>query len=285
MSRFITHIYHKRDTKESAIRFSDASEFAPLEKTISLSFDLSQRYCIGWHDMVTGDNFACPDNTAIDKKFDTCPACQKRTGFNPAFYNATSVSSKQEARNAEPHFLYLAYMGGNYIKVGISYEKRGIQRLLDQGARAGIILETFPTALIARQYEAKIARYEGFHETTSTRTKLSLLTHLIDEQNAKEQLLASKARAEEACGVTFSGKDTLFFDPFYTRSSIPHGDITALTEPTITGRVQALVGDILITEYEDSFLTLPLKQFVGYPVDFKEELISLDLGPKQLQLF
>src|SRR5690606_9718124 len=136
-----------------------------------LSLDPTKRYCVGWHDLATGESHPCPENAATDKKYETCPACQRRTGFNPAFYHADKVSVKQEARNAEPHHLYLAYMGENYIKVGISWGKRGIKRLLDQGARAGLILETFPTALIARQYEAKIARIDGIHETTSTRIK------------------------------------------------------------------------------------------------------------------
>lgn len=285
MSKFLTQVFYRGESYIPTLRFSDATEFTPLDQVISISFDLSQRHCIGWHDLATGESHPCPEKATTDKKFETCPACQRRTGFNPAFYNTDKVSTKQEARNAEPHHLYLAYMGHGYIKVGISWHKRDIKRLLDQGARAGLIIETFPTALTARQYEDKIARIQGMHETTSTRTKLSLLTHQFNENTAKEQLLAAKQNAEEVLGVTFSGNDILLFDRFYTTSNVPFGDMTQMMEPRISGAVEALVGDILITRYDDRLLALPLKQFTGYQIELGDTITSLDLAPQQMQLF
>jgi hypothetical protein len=285
MSKFITHILYKGAAHIPTLQFSDGEEYAPLGTTISLSFALTERYCTGWHDIATGENHPCPDAAKTDRKFETCVHCQKKTGFNPAFYNTTKISPQQEARNAEPHRLYLAHMGGNYIKVGISWDKRGINRLLDQGARAGLVLETFPTALIARQYEAKIARFDGIHETTSTRTKLSLLEHPFDNTSAEEQLLAVKQRAEETLAVNFSGQEVLFFDSFYTGSTLAPGDITPLTQPAISGRVEALIADILITNYDGRKLALPLKQYIGYPAEVTDTLIPLDLDPQQMQLF
>lgn len=285
MSKFLTHIFYAGEALRPTLKFSDDEAYMPLGKTLSLKFDMSQRFCIGWHDMATGDNHACPEGATIDKKFELCPACQKRTGFNPAFYNTTAISKQQEARNAEPHHLYLAYMGEGYIKVGISWHKRGIRRLLDQGARAGIILETFPTALVARHYEAKIARLEGIHETTSTRTKLALLGLPFDSTHAKAELLAAKQRIEEILAVSFSGTDVLQFDTYYVHGTFPSGAVTTLHDPAISGTAQALIGDILITNYDGRLLALPLKQFVGYQVELSDKSIPLDLEPQQMQLF
>ena len=285
MSKFLTQIFYSGDGYIPTLRFSDDTEFAPLGRSVSISFDVSQRFCIGWHDLASGESHPCPDSAAIDKKFETCPACQRRTGFNPAFYNTNKVSSKQEARNAEPHHLYLAYMGKDYIKVGISWHKRNSKRLLDQGARAGLIIETFPTALIARQYEEKIARLDGMHETTATRTKLALLAHPFDETVAREQLLAAKQKSEKTLNVTFSGDTVSLFDTFYSKNEIPSGAITQMAKPIISGTALALIGDILITRYDDRILALPLKQFTGYPVTLSETITPLDLEPQQMQLF
>ncbi len=125
--------------------------------------------------METGVLHTCPDTLKVENKYEQCSGCQKRTGFNPAFYNATSVSEQQEARNAEPHTLYLARFGTNTLKVGISYAKRGNSRLLEQGARDALILDTFPSAHIARQYEAKIAALPNVVETVQLQTKNSRL--------------------------------------------------------------------------------------------------------------
>lgn len=285
MSKILTHVAYMGDPLVPTLRLSDNEDLSPLGKTLSLQFDTTQRFCIGWHDLATGKNHPCPDNTVTDKKYDMCVVCQKRTGFNPAFYHSTTVSPQQEARNAEPHHLYLAYMGGGYIKVGISWHKRGIRRLLDQGARAGLMLETFSTALIARQYEAKIARLSGIHETTSTRTKLALLGEPLGEELAREQLMATKQRIEEATGTTFSGAEVLLFDAHYSDGAFPTGKVTALSEPCISGTAKAVIGDILITSYDDRLLALPLKQFTGYPVEIRDTITPIDLAPQQMQLF
>lgn len=287
MSKFLTHLFYAGDTPEPTLRFSDASTLMPLAKTLSLSFDTSKRFCIGWHDMETGENHPCPDAMQLqDMKFETCPACQRRTGFNPAFYHTTKVSPQQEVRNAQPHILYLAYMGDGYIKVGISWGERGTKRLLDQGARAGLILDTFPTAAIARQYEAKIARLDGMHETTPTRVKLALLAIPVDTTTASTQLLAAKQRIESALAVSFSGDTILLFDQFYTQNgTLPAGPISPQKNPLISGRTEAVVGDILITQYEHRRLALPLRQYTGYPVAISDDITPLDFEPEQLGLF
>lgn len=144
-------------------------DFMPLGSHISLKVDTANRACVGWRDITTGERFCCPDQLAVESKYEQCSGCQTKTGFNPAFYNATSVSTQQEARNQEPHILYLARFGKGVVKVGISHAKRERSRLLEQGARDALILETFPSAHIARQYEAKIAAMSDIAETLQLR--------------------------------------------------------------------------------------------------------------------
>ena len=283
MSSLFRGLYYDTDSRPT-LKIGD-EVIAPLGRTGTLSFDTAQRYCIGWHDLATGENNTCPENAQTDPKYDTCPACQRRTGFNPAFYHASSVSPQQEARNSEPHTLYLAYMGPGYLKVGISWHKRGLRRLLDQGARSAIILETFPSALIARQYEAKIAALPTIHETTPTRTKLKLLELPRSDHLAKKELLAAKHTIEQSLKITFASNEILHFTDHYHASQQRVTSFTTLVQPPISGHVIAVVGDIMFTQYNDRFVALALKRYTGYPATFEATIQPLDLPAEQVSLF
>ena len=114
------------------------SRYPLLGHTLSLTFDLSVRYCTGWVDMAQHQAHPCPDNATVVDRYEQCLVCRNKTGFNPAFYHAKTISKQQETLNQNPHFVYLAYFAPELIKVGISQEARGIRRILEQGARAAI---------------------------------------------------------------------------------------------------------------------------------------------------
>lgn len=98
-----------------------------------------KRFCIGPFDLKTYQSKACENSVELmpfsQYKDDMCPACREETGFNPAFYNADSISAQQRAYNLTPHFVYMAYFSPQHLKVGIFVGTRGIERLLEQ-ARA-----------------------------------------------------------------------------------------------------------------------------------------------------
>ena len=260
--------------------------FAPVDKSFTLEFDLSTRYCLGWRDLENSTSHPCPDRAVIDPKYDTCPACQKRTGFNPAFYNVASVSPQQEKLNQEPHILYLAHFGGDTVKVGISRAKRGIHRLLEQGARSALVLDTFPTALIARSYEAKIAALPGLRETFSIRTKLSLLERSYDHTASEELLFKTKRSLETTLNTKFSGNEVRSFDDVFFSHDFAAEPFTPLPTPKIiSGTCAAVAGSILIMRYDDQQLALPLKPLTGYKLAASKKVVLLDLPPRQASLF
>ena len=76
---------------------------------LSLEFDFSTKYCTGWVNFEKHSSQVCPDGATVDGKYENCLKCRDRTGFNPAFYNADSVSAQQEKINQNPHFVYLAF--------------------------------------------------------------------------------------------------------------------------------------------------------------------------------
>lgn len=277
-------------TEEPLLSLQNEKDFidiVPVGKTLTLKFDTSKRYCIGWHDITNGGRHVCPDANIIDTKYEQCPACQKRTGFNPAFYNTTNISSQQEVRNLEPHILYLAHFGTNIIKVGISHAARGNSRLLEQGARSALVLDTFPTAHIARQYEAKIASLQGIAETVLLSKKVAALSTPYNSADASATLLATKTRAEEELKTTFSGVDILHLDNrFFPTDTPPLDNIyDATSHNLISGKARGMLGSLLFCEQQDTQLFLPLKKYIGYKVSISDTETALDLPAQQISLF
>jgi hypothetical protein len=197
------------------------------------------------------------------------------------------VSAQQEARNQEPHILYLARFGKGVIKVGISYAKRERSRLLEQGARDAIILDTFPSAHIARQYEAKIAAMPNIAETLQLRKKLSLIEQAYDHDEGKKELETTKQTIEDTLKVSFGGTDIINLDPIFFpmgTPNLPEG-YNASEQHRLTGTVCGSLGSLLFCHYNDTPVYLPLKKYVGYPVNVSYNLSSLTLPARQASLF
>lgn len=256
---------------------------------ITIIFDPTQRYCIGWHDLESGERFACPTSEKVEHKYEQCKSCQSKTGFNPAFYHADSVSQAQQARNSLPHFVYLAYFSDSDIKVGISFAKRGNSRLLEQGARQAIILETFNSALVARQYEADISKMKMFCENVKLNHKLELLSYDFDKNLAKSKLYEAKEVVEANLNTKFENSEYLdlddnFFAPNLNSSKLKCA-IDVTTKNQITGKIVGVLGSILICEYNDELLALPLKKFTGYPIDIINAIGEIELDAQQSSLF
>ena len=262
-------------------------DLSPLGQTLTLRFDKTKRFCVGWRDITTGERFACPDKLTVEDKYEQCPACQKRTGFNPAFYNTTNVSQQQEARNLQPHILYLAHFGKGIVKVGISHAARGNSRLLEQGARSAIILEEFSSAHIARQYEAKIASIEGIAETLLLQKKISALSQSYDAAAAATELLSIKSMIEQKIGTKFSQSDVLSFDDIYFPSVKPNlqDAFNCADQNLISGKVIGMLGSLLFCEQQDTPVFLPLKKYVGYKVALSYDEVPIELPARQISLF
>lgn len=263
------------------------TSLAPIGQALTLDFHLDNRYCTGWYDLASGEQYPCPDRQVIDKKYEQCPACQNRTGFNPAFYHATSVSKQQEQRNLEPHFLYLAHFSKDIIKVGISHAKRGHSRLLEQGARTAIVLGTFPTAHIARQYEAQIAARPGIAETIQLRKKIELLGEPYDPAQGAAQLLNAQAALEEMLGTPFDRPNPIHLDSHYFPSATPKlsdgFDCTPIGK--VSGKMVGALGSLFFFDQQDTPLFLPMKKYLGYPLTLTQTITPIDLPARQISLF
>lgn len=257
----------------------------PLKSdVINFQFNPSVRYCIGRFDMTTGTDCSCPHQEIIPVKYEQCVSCIKATGFNPAFYNTNDISPQQLSFNAEPHIVYLAYFAPDYIKVGISNAKRGIGRLLEQGARAAIVLAECNSANVARSYEAKATGFHHIRDNVQITKKMSLAEKPFDNTLAEKILLQYTRDLEEALNVTFN-HDVLFLDSYYFNEKLPdlRLAINLSEQSTAIGQPIGMLGSVLYCRYHDDIIYLPIKKFIGYA--FNDDVSdSITLPKKQLAL-
>lgn len=285
----LTNVGFSRNEKPILLLQSNEAfvELDPIGRSITLQFDMKQRFCVGWRDITSGERFFCPNHHPVEAKYEQCSACQKRTGFNPAFYHSSTISAQQEARNQEPHLLYLAHFGPGVIKVGISLAARANSRLLEQGARTALVLDTFPSAHIARQYEAQIAAIPGIAETVQQRKKTELLFQSYDPDAGTKELISTKSLIEQKLGKSFTGNDYLRLDTIYFPHTPPRlVEAYDLSDNhMISGTAIGMVGSVLCCRQGDLVLCLALKKHVGYYVTLSNSEIPIDVPARQTSLF
>lgn len=257
-----------------------------FEQNLSLEFGFSVKYCTGWVDFENRCSQICPDHATVDEKYENCLKCRDKTGFNPAFYNASSVSAQQEKINQNPHFVYLAYFAPNIIKVGISQEERGIRRLLEQGARLAIKLETFSSALIARQYEAKISKLDKIVETLPVHKKMELIKQAFNRADGERELRQKLLEIEQKIGVSFPKSELIPCEDYFQTAGVDLSRVVLMKDYSqLVGYVRSVIGSIVITDYGGQLLAYNIKKLIGYRAQKVDEEIELDLPTEQLTLF
>lgn len=257
-----------------------------FEQDLSLEFDFSVKYCTGWVDFENRCSQICPDHATVDEKYENCLKCRDKTGFNPAFYNVSSVSVQQEKINQNPHFVYLAYFAPNVIKVGISQEERRIRRLLEQGARLAIKLETFSSALIARQYEAKISKLDGIVETLPVSKKTELIKQAFNRADGERELRQKLLEIEQKIGVSFPKSELIPCEDYFQTAGVNLSRVVLMKNYSqLVGHVRSVIGSIVITDYDGQLLAYNIKKLIGYRAQKVDREIELDLPTEQLTLF
>lgn len=267
---------------------SNATDFLtinPRGNNFTIKFDTAKRFCTGWHDLETTKSFPCPNSTETTAQYDQCRACQQKTGFNPAFYHASEISPQQQARNQQPHILYLAHFAPGIVKVGISWEGRGIRRLLEQGARSAIIVKTFPDATQARMLEASIARLPHVAETLQIRNKLALLSKKYDPATAINELQEVAKSIANQHQIDIKNVPE-YLDKYYFAQNQPQSDFIDLSkQQQISGKCIGMIGGILFFEQDGQHFSLSLSKLKGYRINISDLIQKNQHEPVQASLF
>lgn len=285
-TRILIDVGYTHD-KKGVVTLQEADTFTyvhPVDRDLTLTADTSTHYCTGWRDMAAKERFVCPESATIADKYEQCATCQRRTGFNPAFYHASSVSKQQERRNQEPHSLYLAYFGDEIIKVGIAHAPRTMVRLLEQGALSAVELETFPTALVARQYEAKIAQLPGIVESVTSKRKLKALGKPYS-QLAAERSLNKAIEHIATLHLTFTNLGRHHLTNIYMPNGWQDLAMAHTRSTMVSGHVLGLIGGVVAVENAGNLFALPLRSLRGYKVALDDSVHPLEAPPTQTSLF
>ena len=260
-----------------------------FNEPINLIFDTSVRHCIGWFNPNTGENHTCPTNNTVDAKYEQCKDCMIKTGFNPSFYNVDAISTNQAEYNTHPHILYLAYFSPHDIKVGISHAGRKLSRLLEQGARLAYVLETFPSANVARHYEAKASKLAGLIDNVKLNRKIELLNQTFNQSEAQALLDEKKNYLENRLQIKFNNAQLVETNNFYFASDFKQARLRELInleeQAKINGRLVGVLGQIVLCDRAGDLLALPLKKLTGYYFNDDNTDDSIDLPNTQFSLF
>lgn len=256
---------------------------------------LERRRCTGRFDLETMQKSTCPLNVELlpDAKEDMCPACMEATGFNPSFYYSDFVSPRQRAYNLTPHFVYLAYFSSQHVKAGISSQTRGIERLLEQGARAACIVGRFENAYDARELEAALCSQPGILETMRTSLKTRLLVEerfvLEEATSVLERETSRLAVVEAVASAGFAPEVVQDLSIHYFGGSSP--DVHDLQLPeghddVCGGRCVGMVGGALVFEQGGTNYVVPVKGWESYEVKLLENEVvcEYDFAPQQMSL-
>jgi hypothetical protein len=229
-----------------------------------------ERHCVGRHDLETGHSTPCPQRASLDASYEQCSDCFVATGFNPAFYNTSRISHQQRQRNLEPHAVYLASFGPGALKVGMTHAPRRLSRLLEQGARLGVIIAELPDADRARELEASIAANFEVSEFVRAARKRQLLGVPLGLAPARAELAALLARVIERYPDLARAAPIVELDGHYLGARRIPTSLTDLseTEPhSISGRCIGMIGDVLMMAQRDKHFMLSIGESVGHRVD------------------
>lgn len=259
-----------------------------LGRTFSLR-RLPHRYCTGSFDLISYRSAACELSAELllnpdQKDMNMCPHCQELTGFDPAFYNASTISPQQRAYNKTPHFVYMAYFSPQHLKVGISSETRGIDRLLEQGARVCAILKRFENADDARSLEADLCARADTFESMRLSAKVKLLSEYFNPHEAIESL----KRRCALLGIEPEG-GYLDLTPYYFGEDVacpalvqvPDGE----PDDVIGGRCIGLVGGAIVFEQNGSAFVAPVKSWESFETEITVGEMLVEYEPQQMGLW
>ena len=255
-----------------------------------------RRYCVGCFDLRTFESSVCPLEVELlpTEKDDMCPACREATGFNPSFYFAETVSPQQREYNLTPHFVYLAFFSPQHVKAGISSETRGIERLLEQGARTARIVGRFENADEARGLEAALCAQAGILETMRASLKARLLAETrYNPAEAARVLEQATERMQGIGAVTAAGfapEEIQDLSPYYFGGPSPDESELQIPEghdDECAGVCSGMVGGMLLMRQGNFSYIVSLKEWESHMVDLLEDEVAFeyDSAPQQISLF
>lgn len=158
--------------------------------------------------------------------------------------------------------------------------------MLEQGARLAIKLETFSSALIARQYEAKISKLDGIVETLPVYKKLELIKQAFNRADGERELRQKLLEIEQKIGVSFPKSELIPCEDYFQTAGVDLSRVVLMKDyGQLVGHVRSVIGSIVITDYDGQLLAYNIKKLIGYRAQKIDGVIDIEIPSTQLALF
>lgn len=217
-------------------------ELLELSPGTTLSYSLETRHCAGSIEE-DGVHTRCENPAA--------PYCtQHETVWQCAICRGDC--SKPLPACDEPHAIYLAAFAPDIFKVGVTREWRLVERLTEQGADRGVLLNTVSDGRIARQRERE----------------LSSTTDLIERVRADRKREGFAADVDESAWSSvveqFSTHRQFTFDYGVSAQHEPLSDVL------LHGDVQATKGRFILLDVDGTEYAVDMKNLLGWELQQAE---------------
>ena len=227
----------------------------PIEQGQELAFRVEGlRSCVGYRPPTDHHLLPCPDQKA-GIKASQCPECFTRAAILPCLRCDGDRCRNPERRGScvqpENHAVYLAAFGPGLHKVGVARWGRRRERVLEQGARAALIIARDDGQMV-RRLEQSIARI-GIPDRIPHGEKISALTEHGEPGQLAEELLSRLAGIRHRVRGQWLDLAELLEIPEFP--ALEHRPIELPAEDlAVRGQVERIIGQTIILRREGNEL-------------------------------
>ncbi|MFH0832231.1 MAG: DUF2797 domain-containing protein [Candidatus Aenigmatarchaeota archaeon] len=226
----------------------------------NVSINLGKKFCVGF--FKDGKHHPCPDNREIRHGWN-CDDCRVNDDFFQCIRCSGECINPKKRSECEKnnYYIYLAAFD-SLLKVGISYEHRILERLVEQGADFGAKIAFIRDGREARSVEQKI------------KNNLTIADRILGSEKHKTLFGNPNVATENITKALVSLKEKKFdlikpeiYDMrrFYRLQNVLSDpeNISVCDGISISGRVVAAKGNLLVLRNNGSFFSVNAHDIIG----------------------
>ena len=231
-----------------------------------IAFRTGERRCIGF--FCGGRHFECPDNRIVDGDY-CCNECRIRDDFSMCIRcDGSFCSNEKNRRECERnnYFVYLAAFD-SLLKVGISFERRLQERLVEQGADFGAKVALIRDGQRVRLLEQQIRKTLGIADRVRGKDKRSKLfgNPNVSASAIYKSIILLRKNFSEFMVPPEIYDLRKYYNLQNVLSNPEHIDIKEGTE--LKGRVVAAKGNIMVMQNSNGFFSVNAHDMIGREVE------------------
>lgn len=232
-----------------------------------LKIKIGKRHCIGY--TKNGKQISCPKNREVnDEKI--CKECALNDDFFLCMKCDGSMcinESQRESCKKNKYFIYLAAFD-KALKVGISYEFRLMERLIEQGADLGAKIGVIKDGMIVREVEQKIKKELNIIDRLTGQQKHGHLfgspnTAALNISNAYRKLKFTELSKYLVTPEIFNLQETYRLGQLKSKPVLIHPSEGTV----IKGSVKAAKGNLIVFEGENELFSVNAHSLIGSKIE------------------